>query len=33
MESEKKSNDNSTLPPLVSEAELDTISSGDEYDD
>ena len=33
-ESGKKYDDNSTLPPLISEAEIDAMSSGDEsYDE
>ena len=29
----KKSDDNSKMPPLISEEEMDAISSGDESDD
>ena len=32
MESANKSDDNSTLPQLISEAEIDVMSSGDEFD-
>ena len=32
-ESGKKSDDDSTLPPLMSETEMDAMSSVNEYDD